>query len=523
MPWDTMVALSPRRSMVALLPHAKYQFTLVLLLDVGGSEAAATASLNDVERRWAARGGIIKRSTADKVALVSAEFPAQAPASAGRDRVGFIHRGILCLCEDTAVATTIIARLDAQSESLASLPAFAKVRELAAPKPFAGDGKICWFLQPLQMLRAPVAGAAKEKKRAERLRLFERQGFDVIEAVGGTLRCVDANIDYVAVAIHGKPLVRAAKMLPVQAGRDFAPPNWITGQIAELGLVNWDWATWLEGYAAYYDELSGEGAAGAFDDMLNSLKSDADGPKVDLRHDLFDQLTGNLVQLHDFHADQTDKTKKQNPARKRTLVASQVKDPKVVRAAIDRFFADDPQVQVSDIGNNRLWHAKKETASLFGTAGNAPLKISVDGIGVAGNYLFISSHRALLANLLAGKGTPAGDRNLPRLITRQTAEPLCAASRLEHRRRNASDSGAGQGGSAGFGRDLARLLLVALVCRVRWPGTANEPGAGSGHRERDVWPGTHGVSPHRRRMVVQRPRRREVCSLRAPSILQVRG
>lgn len=62
----------------------------------------------------------------------------------------------------------------------------------------------------------------------------------------------------------------------------------------------YDWPVFLHGFSSLYDDAIAEGANGAFDDLLNSLRDDADGPKVDLRRSLFDKLPSLMCQIYDY-------------------------------------------------------------------------------------------------------------------------------------------------------------------------------------------------------------------------------
>lgn len=72
------------------------------------------------------------------------------------------------------------------------------------------QGRMSWYLQPLRLLQAQSQGAVPDRKRADRVKLLERQGYDAIGGVGGVIFLADGDRDvsYYARAFQTKPLAR---------------------------------------------------------------------------------------------------------------------------------------------------------------------------------------------------------------------------------------------------------------------------------------------------------------------------
>ncbi len=75
----------------------------------------------------------------------------------------------------------------------------------------------------------------------------------------------------------------------------------------------------------------------------------------------------------------------------------------------------------------KIWYSRKASTLLFGSSSKIPWKISIDALGVGGNYLFAASSRDLLEELISRKPAPIPEKPaLVSLLVRQPTEPLCS-------------------------------------------------------------------------------------------------
>jgi hypothetical protein len=170
----------------------------------------------------------------------------------------------------------------------------------------------------------------------------------------------------------------------------------------------------MKGFGNLYDEANepGPDGVGLFDDMLDGLRDDPEGVRVDLRRDLFDKLGPEMVRISEGGADGD------RADARRWLYIAGVRDVPTVLATLNRFFQGDNRVIHKRVGAYDVWLAEG-TASLF-VEGESDALVTVRGLALGEGQLFIGTNIAMLSSAVAPPETAArlkDDPDWSRLLT----------------------------------------------------------------------------------------------------------
>ena len=218
--------------------------------------------------------------------------------------------------------------------------------------------QIRWFIHPLGYAEAARAATPEGQRRKGKsiLEVMRNQGVAAIQGVGGFVDFAAEDYEMVhrtaVYAPPGKPYEKAMKMLVLPNEDDFAPQPWVPRDIATYTTLYFDILNAFDNFGSLFDELFGQGEKGVWEDVLESLEKDPNGPQIDLREDLIEHLGQRVCVLTDYQLPITTTSE-------RLLFAIEAKDPKAVAAAIEKLMKNDPTVKrtrgrrARDLGDRR--------------------------------------------------------------------------------------------------------------------------------------------------------------------------
>jgi len=162
-----------------------------------------------------------------------------------------------------------------------------------------GDGKsgaqppISWYVDPIGLIKGVIASAGGVSPQTAMMMSFiPALGLDKLKAVGGTLDLATEEFDTITrtLVYVESPTSGVLKLFSFPATTQ-APPKWVTADANTYFAINWDVASAYDAAGALYDMFAGPGA---LERLVDELARSNEGPKVHIKKDLIDQLTGSI-------------------------------------------------------------------------------------------------------------------------------------------------------------------------------------------------------------------------------------
>lgn len=342
---------------VGVIQPSADQVATVVLMDVTGKLDEANAMLKKASANFMRRGAKQTQFSVGDIAATFYEIP-QKPNDPhpGPGKVVYFLRGnLLGAGDDAPVMQGLLLRLASKKTagSLAEVPGFRGV--MARAKKDAGTTAPVarWYIQPLGYIEAMYTATPPEDRRKGRPMsvLMKNQGFDAVQAVGGYL---DLNQDKYEIlhrtAIYAPPPYdKSMKMLVLPNSADFTPQRWVPRDVATYTSFYVDMLNAFDNFGPLFDEVVGEGKeTGIWADVLQSLKDDPNGPRLDLRGELIKFLGNRVTVVSDYQLPITTTSE-------RIMYVVQAVDEKAVSAAMTKWMQGDPGTKRLEFQGHIIW------------------------------------------------------------------------------------------------------------------------------------------------------------------------
>jgi hypothetical protein len=208
--------------------------------------------------------------------------------------------------------------------------------------------------------------------------VLKNQGFDAIRGASGhiTLGTEQHEILHRSFvyaprdpkAAEGQKYRLGARMLEFPNKPTVQPPAWVPSNVGTFAALNWNMK---DAFGKYLASIVDEFADGpVFDEVLESIKTDVHGPKVDLRKGLIEQLSDKAMIV-------TDCLEPIDTKSERLMFAVGLADPAVVAATVDKAMKNDPDARLREHNGQKIWEITSEQEPMF-----AVDDIKIDGPGV---------------------------------------------------------------------------------------------------------------------------------------------
>jgi hypothetical protein len=125
-------------------------------------------------------------------------------------------------------------------------------------------------------------------------------------------------------------------------------PDWVPQEFVRVSAISIRPADSFDAYGTLFDELYGEGEPGVFAAVLDDVRSDPQGPRVDLRSEIVMRLQPVAWQL-------LVNDSRGGPA---TVTGIPVREEADLARAVDRLFEGDDQAVMHEFDGSRLWELK---------------------------------------------------------------------------------------------------------------------------------------------------------------------
>ncbi len=381
--WDELAAAcGGELCLAAIQPNDDPQLhAAVMIIDAQGRRAEANAFVDNISNQLREKGAT---RTVEKIGaheLVIHELPRER----GQVEPDLVYRFMiddaLVIADDEDVIRDLLNRLLSGNadESLSTVTAYREVMKRVADDAGTQAPQVRWFIDPFDYaLVMRVANDRPRKRRKDMLAIFRSQGFDAIQSVGGYIHFATGKHEIMhrtmiyAPAVDSTPTRYrlAARMLNFPNDKTWNWHRWIPRELASA--TNFRWKTQdAFGYSkTLVDAIAGN--EGFFDDLLNSIKNDPNGPQIDVRRAFVKHLGDNVTVLSDYVYPITPKSE-------RMLVAIAVGDEAAVRKTVQKALAKDPDARRIDVGQYTIWEILEEEET------GPDLDFELDGIDPIGS------------------------------------------------------------------------------------------------------------------------------------------
>jgi hypothetical protein len=344
---------------VALIQPKSGEAAVALLIDVTGrlpkAEGVVAAARADLVKRGATESHL----AVNGATLLVFDLP---PPATSRQTIYFLAKNLLVAADNLAVARGMLDRLvhNTRADSLAEVPAYQKTMQRCAADAAGAVPQIRWFVYPLGYVEAIRAATPPEQRRRGKtlIEIMRNQGFTALCGAGGYL---DVGVDgyqilYRTSVYAPPPYVKAMQMfvLPNKPADAFVPQAWVPADIATYTTLYLDILNAFDNFGYIYDEVVGE--PGVWKETLRGMIEDPNGPQVDLRKELVENLGQRVTMISDYKLPIT-------PQSERLLFAVEVKDAKGAQAvakAVEKCFKNDPGAKQRTIEGRVIWEIVEE-------------------------------------------------------------------------------------------------------------------------------------------------------------------
>lgn len=325
---------------------------VAILVDVTDHHEQAEELLKKVSKNLTKQGAKRTETTLAGTPVIQFDLPKKDGLQ--RRAVYFLKGDLLGASDNLEVLEGILQRASGKGgKSLADSPAFKAVMDRCQTD-LGEDAtpQVRWFVEPLgyaELLRAAIPERDRRKGKSM-LDIVKNQGFAAMQGIGGFL---DLAVDHYELlhrtAVYApEPYEKSMKMLVFPNGTEFAPQGWVPRDVATYSTGYVDVLNAFDNLGSLFDEVFGEGEEGVWEDVLESLKKDKKGPRIDLRNELFAHLDNRLTVITDYQLPIT-------PTSERLLFALQTKDEQKAAAGLEKTLKNDKGVRKRVFEGHVIW------------------------------------------------------------------------------------------------------------------------------------------------------------------------
>jgi hypothetical protein len=390
--WPDLKAIAGGPIASISIPLPGQQLGTVVAVDVTGHGRELNALLSNAEAQARRSGATFRQQAFAGITAAVWELP----DGSNRRPLGWLVKDDLLLVADPPEALgPILSTWADGKQPLAESVAFKSIRHRTAVK--AGEtADLVWYFDPFgwdASTRPPVL-TGKKKRAKDFTEILRQEGFDGVKAIGGSVAFAAGECDtLVRTAVYAPPPRRSAlQMLSFLAGSNLKPVPGLPGELAACLVARLDVMTAFESFGGIFDEIAGDGEKGTYKEVIDDLRDNPKGPRVDLRKEIVGQVGEAVTVLSDC-------VQPLSPTSERAVAVFTVKDEKVVAAAIRRAVEDDPKVKKTIVDGHVVWELISDPPPV--KPNEPPLAPDPNAaFCVADGKLYIATQAALIEKLL---------------------------------------------------------------------------------------------------------------------------
>jgi hypothetical protein len=257
------------------------------------------------------------------------------------------------------------------------------------------ESDIYYFVDPVAFVSAAMAADPQQAMYAMMFSAnLSKFGLDNLKGIGGASSLKSDQFDSVTRTLFFAPdkLTGVLGLFHFPAIAQ-SPPAWVRDTVEQYSSVNWDVQGAYQSVADTYTALTGK--TGALDDMMDQAARNPNGPGINPKKDVIDQLTGMIHFVADTAT--ADDAEKQ-----RMLFALGIKNDVQFLSVIEKIAAKIPVLKKRDFEGTAIYEIETP---------NADEDAGIPALSVHKGRLFIGTDVAALEDALrssSGSETLAG-------------------------------------------------------------------------------------------------------------------
>ncbi len=414
--WEDFEGVYAGEACLALIQpdNDKTKHAIAMLVDVTNHDLQLEQVLKKIDEGLKSRKATIRQLTIGSVQVTDYELPKEAGELEAHHVVLFSVDSLFVATDNVEVGKDIIRRTQEDDENtLAQSPDFVAVMSRVAESSQEMLPQLRWYVEPFGYVEVVRAAAGGRKKRGtDMLTILQHQGFDAVKAVGGHINLATGEHDLLhrtfvlapRQATDGDKYRLAARMLDFP-NQSHPPLNWVPRELATFLTFNWKMKEAFEHSVTLVDEVVDN--ENFFNDVLESIKTDPNGPQIDIRRQMVAHLGERAMLISDYQLPISPKSE-------RMLFALEITDPERVTVALQKVWGADPQARPIDVDGRVIWEIIKEEEDLvpdleisLGPPGQASAveeeeqhALPNSAMTVAHGHLLVATHVDFLASVL---------------------------------------------------------------------------------------------------------------------------
>ncbi|MGD9721781.1 MAG: hypothetical protein AB7O59_05165 [Pirellulales bacterium] len=421
--WKDLDGVPTGEISLSMIRPSEKEVALAITADVTGNLDKANELLAKIERNLTEQKAVRSQRQIHGAKVVVFDIP-KYEDNPPRQMVYCVQDDLLIASDSVSIVEGMLARrADPQGSNLAKLGAFASIT--ARCQKAAGElaPHIRWFVDPFgyaDSMRVLEAEQQPRRKGQDMLKILKNQGFTAIEGVGGFVNFYVTGYEmlhrtfiYAPGNKSGDRFELAARMLDLPNGGNFLPPDWVPRDVASYAALNLNTSNAFEMSKTLVNEVVGDEV---FDDVIESIRSDENGPMIDVRKDLIALLGNRVTIISDMQVPITPKSE-------RMVFAVETNDPEKLAVTIRKQMETDEDAHERMIAGHVVWEIVDQQSELpmvtietnaefgFGDSG-APAQeeepeeeekplLPNSAVTVAHGQLLVATHIDILAKVLA--------------------------------------------------------------------------------------------------------------------------
>lgn len=324
-------------------------FALALIADVDDDEQLNSQMMSKFESQLDPKKSQKSESSHRDVTITKYRLPPRPGELIHQDSYFAILQGTLISTDDADLIKQLIDRIkDGSADStLATDTDFIEGRKLAG---VSGDGQIEYFVRPLgfaKILRS--IGGERSKSDTDILAILETQGFTSIRCVCGE---VGLGLEKLDVLHNGyvyadTPLPKSAGILDFANEVDWDVPSFVGEKISTFLSTNWNAGEAFWKAEGLVDAFAG--TEGVFDEVIEGIKKDINGPQIDIENEFLPLLTNEIFSISDSKAGEATTDSRRN------LIALKVKDTAKMAKLLKKAMKPEPDASEEEFQNVTIW------------------------------------------------------------------------------------------------------------------------------------------------------------------------